>query len=230
MGLFLPPPTGFPSDNVPDPEHFLSYKGIDSRGSACQYYKAIGAVKGCDAHGIFVGAINVEDWKRTVKIGSYAAPGTTEYVATFINQVDLNLTRNHHSISYGPNHTAAYVCNHLGPPSLDSTQAEINTAIDNAVAGKNLVACVMMDSIATAGVNGGKPYTRFLIFGPSGELLPSINLDGRREKFVPGVCVACHGGDKYVGRFPENGGGGANIGSHFLPYDIGNFAFSDKPG
>ena len=102
--------------------------------------------------------------------------------------------------------------------------------IDNAVAGKNLVACVMMDSIATPGVNGGKPYTTFLIFGPSGELLPSINLDGRREKFVPGVCVACHGGDKYAGRFPENDTGGANIGAHFLPYDIGNFAFSDHPG
>ncbi len=230
VGLFLPPPTGFPSDAVPDPERFLSYKGIDSRKSACQYYKAIGAVKDCDANGNLVGAINVEDWRRKVKIGSYATAGTTEYSAVYINQVDLNLTRNQHSISYGPNHTAAYVCNHLGPPSLDSTQAEINTAIDNAVAGKNLVACVMMDSIATPGVNDGKPYTTFLIFGPSGELLPSINLDGRREKFVPGVCVACHGGDKYAGRFPEDGTGGANIGAHFLPYDIGNFAFSDKPG
>lgn len=230
VGLFLPPPSGVPSDAVPDAERFISYKGTDSRLSACQYYKAIGAVKTCDANGNFSGAVNAEDWKRTVKIGAYATPGTPEYSATFINQMDLNLTRNHHSISYGPGNTAAYVCNHLGPPTLDSTQGEINTAIDNAVAGKDLIACVMMDHRATPGVNGGQPFTRFLIFGPSGELLPSVNLDGRREKFVPGVCVACHGGDKYAGSFPKDGTGPADIGAHFQPYDVGNFAFSDKPG
>jgi hypothetical protein len=228
VGVFLPPPLG-PSDAVPDANRFFTYKGDDSRIAACQYYRAIGAVRGCDANGNFSGAINVEDWKRAVKIGAYAAPGTSEYAATFINKVDLNLTRNHHSISYGPNNTAAYVCNHLGPPSLDASQTEIDTAIDNAVAGKNLVACVMMDHRASEGVNDRRPFTRFLIFGPSGELLPSINLDGRREKFVPGVCVACHGGDKYVG-FPEDGTGAADIGAHFLPYDVGNFSFSSKPG
>ncbi len=170
-------------------------------------------MQACDDEGNFSGAINVEDWRRTVKIGAYATPGTPEYAATYINQVDLNLTRNHHSISYGPSDTAAYVCNHLGPPSLDSTQDEINTAIDNAVNNKNLVACVMMDYMVSPGVNGDQPFTRFLIFGPSGELLPSINLDGRREKFVPGVCVACHGGDKYAGKFPEDGSGAADIGA-----------------
>jgi mono/diheme cytochrome c family protein len=230
VGLFLPPPTGVPSDAVPDAERFFTYQGIDSRVGACQYYKAIGAVKGCGAGGAFISPINVEDWKRTVKIGAYATAGTPEFSATFINQVDLNLTRNHHSISYGPGKTAAYVCNHLGPPSLNATQAEIDTAIDNAVAGKNLVACVMMDHNAKSSVNGGKPFTRFLIFGPSGELLPSINLDGRREKFVPGICVACHGGSKYAGFYPTDGTGPAEIGAHFLPYDIGNFAFSSKTG
>jgi hypothetical protein len=215
---------------VPDPERFLSFRGIDSRLSACLYYKAVGAVLDCDADGNFIGAINVEDWKRVVRIGKYAIPGHPEYSAVYINQVDLNLTRNHHSISYGPTRTAAYVCNHLGTPTLDPSQADIDFAVDNAVAGKNLVACVMMDSIAQPGVGDGQPYTRFLIFGPSGQLLPSINLDGRREKFVPGVCVACHGGERYKGHFPADGSGAANIGAHFLPYDIGNFAFSSKPG
>lgn len=233
VGLFLPPPSGLPSDNVPTSEFFFGYKGVDTRRSACQYYKSVGAVQGCDAGGNFIGPINVEDWKRTVKIGAYATAGTPEYSATFVNQVDLNLTRNHRSISYGPNHTAASVCNHLGP-AVDalqrSTQAQIDAAVNAAVAGKNLVACVMMDSIATPGVNGGAAYTRYLIFGPSGELLPSINLDGRREKFVPGVCVACHGGDRYVGKFPEDGSGLPDIGAHFLPYDVGNFAFGSGPG
>jgi hypothetical protein len=169
-------------------------------------------------------------------MGPYAQAGVPEYTATYINKMDLNLTRNHHSISYGPGQTAAYVCNHLGPKTLfQTTQAEIDQVIDDAVAGRNLVACVAMDHRVSPGVNVdaqgvAQPYTRFLIFGPSGQLLSSVNLDGRGEKFVPGTCVACHGGDHYAGHFPEDGTGFANIGAHFLPYDAGNFEFSSKTG
>jgi hypothetical protein len=86
-----------------------------------------------------------------------------------------------------------------------------------------------MDYRAHTGLNGGKPFTRFYIFGPSGQLLPSVNLDTRREKFVPGTCVVCHGGDRYAGNFPT-GGKAANVGGHFLPYDTGNFEFSTAAG
>jgi len=79
------------------------------------------------------------------------------------------------------------------------------------------------------GVNNNQPFIRFLIFGPSGQLLPSINLDGRREKFVPGTCVVCHGGDHCAGKFPDDGTGAADVCGHFLPYDVGNFEFSIDP-
>lgn len=233
VGTFLPPPSGFPSDFYSSGDQFLAEKGLDTRVGACQYYKAIGAVASCDASGNPSGAINFEDWKRTVKIGSYAS-GAAEYTATYVNKVDLNLTRNHNSISYGPNQTAAYVCNHLGPPALNSSQTDVDTAVDNAVSEKNLVVCVAMDNNTTPNVNVDKngvaqPFTRFLIFGPNGQLLPSINLDGRREKFVPGTCVVCHGGDHYAGKFPEDGTGKPDVGAHFLPYDTGTFEFSSKP-
>lgn len=231
VGLFLPPPSGLPSDVLVRADGYLSEKGVDSRMGGCQYYKAVGAVKNCGTTGNLVGAISFNDWKRMVKIDEYAVAGPTEYSATYVNKADLNLTRNHHSISYAPNNTAAYVCNHLGPPfSLVTAQADIDTAIANTVDGKNLVACVAMDYTVHPGVNGGQPFIRFLIFGPSGQLLPSVNLDGRREKFVPGTCVVCHGGDHYAGKFPEDGTGFANVGAHFLPYDTGNFEFSSKAG
>ncbi len=234
VGTFLPPPSGLPSDFYPGADQFLAEKGSDTRVGACQYHKAIGAVTSCDASGNPSGAISFEDWKRTVKIDNYAS-GAPVYTATYVNKVDLNLTRNHHSVSYGANQTAAYVCNHLGPPTLNSPQSDIDTAVDNTVSGKNLVACVAMDNNVTPGVNVdshgvAQPFTRFLIFGPSGQLLPSINLDQRREKFVPGTCVVCHGGDHYAGKFPEDGTGAADVGGHFLPYDTGNFEFSSKPG
>jgi len=229
-----------PSDIVPSrPAKFLAMKGLDTRLSGCLYYKAIGAVKDCDAQGDFRGgAVSFEDWKRTVKIDQYAPSGTAQYRAVFVNRVDLNLTRDHHSVSYphsalypgttGP--TAGYVCNHVGPPfdptgSSPTHQNEVNTAIDNAVAGKNLVACVAMDYTVAPGVNNNQPFTRFLIFGPSGDLLPSVNLDGRGEKFVPGTCTVCHGGNRYAGKFPEDKTGTADLEAHFLPFDIGNFEF-----
>jgi hypothetical protein len=88
-----------------------------------------------------------------------------------------------------------------------------------------------------------EPFVRFLIFGPNGDLLASVNLDGNGEKFVPGACVACHGGTGYFalasdsdtepaasepifGGFPELGVlDGADLGSYFLPYDVDNFQF-----
>jgi hypothetical protein len=219
-----------PSDIVPlRPAKFLAMKGLDTRLSGCLYYKTIGAVWDCDTtkENFLVGAVSFEDWKRTVKIDRFAPPGA-EYRALFVNRVDLNLTREHHSVSHLES-TAGYVCNHLGPQG--PTQADVDKAIENAAAGKDLVACVAMDYTFAPGVNNGKPFTRFLIFGPSGELLPSVNLDGRGEKFVPGTCVVCHGGNKYAGKFPEDKTGTADLDAHFLPFDTGNFEFhSSRPG
>jgi mono/diheme cytochrome c family protein len=233
---FLPSPTGVPSDIVPLGDAFLAEKGLDSRVGACQYYKAVGAVQSCDSAGNFSGAITFEDWKSQVKIDYYAPTGTTVYTATYVNKEDLNVTRNHHSVSYSTNVTqnppfsyiGTYVTNHLGP-SLNPPQSEIDTVVQNAVSGLNEIASVAMDYSSAPGVNDNSPFVRFLIFGPNGQLLPSINLDQRREKFVPGACIVCHGGNRYVGKFPEDGSGLANVGAHFLPYDPYNFEFSDQP-
>jgi hypothetical protein len=237
VGTFLPPPTGFASDSLKRADGYLAFKGVDSKRSACQYYKAVGAVQGCDSQGNFTGAkLTFDAWQRAEKIGPYVKHGAKQYTAAYVNRADLNLTRQHTSVSYGPADTVAVVCNHLGPPAntpaqlLNPLQSDIDTAVANAVNGKNLVACVAMDYTATPGVNNGQPFVRFLIFGPDGTLLPSVNLDGRAEKYVPGTCVVCHGGDHYQGRFPEDGSGFANIGGHFLPYDTGNFEFSTKHG
>jgi hypothetical protein len=243
--LIWPNPTGQPSDGYPQQNWFLSYLGGDSKKSACAYYLAVGAVTGCDANGNFSGAINFTQWQKQVQIDQFATGGQVTTRATYVNAVDLNLTRSHHSILYpDAGGMATYVCNYVGPvdangkaltinlPASTITPAQqtaVNNAVDNAIAGKNLVACVAMDYESTP-INDFAQFTRFLVFGPSGELLPSVNLDGRGEKFVPGTCVACHGGDNYSGQYPTDGSGVPDIGAHFLPYDAGNFAFSNKAG
>ncbi len=231
---FLPPDSGEISSNFPRSDHFLAFKGLDNPQSACEYYRTIGAVKTCNAAGTATGAVTFEDWKAKTGLGIYKNTGVfsgqnaIEYTATYINKIDLNLTRNHHAITYvinGVNRTAAYVCNHLGPAT--DSQADVDVAIDNAIHGRNLVACVAMDYGYE--LANGKPYVRFLTFAPNGKLLMSVNLDGRGEKHIPGTCIACHGGSKYDGQFPMNKAS-ADVGAHFLPYDVGNFAFSTANG
>jgi hypothetical protein len=243
--LVWPTPTGQPSDGYPQQNWFLSYLGSDNKKSACSYYLAVGAVTACDANGNFSGGITFTQWQKQVAIDQFTPAGETTTRATYVNVIDLNLTRSHHSILH-PNAggMGSYVCNYLGPvdangkpvtvnlPASTITPAQqtaVNNAVDNANAGKNLVACVAMDYLSTP-INGFAQFTRFLVFGPNGQLLPSVNLDGRGEKFVPGTCVACHGGDNYSGQYPIGAGGPPDIGAHFLPYDAGNFAFSNKAG
>jgi hypothetical protein len=252
---------GRQTDNsIGPPPRFLAFKGLDTRAGACQYYKAVGAVADCDTAGNYQGAtLTFDKWRADTGIDS---PFATRGV--FVNKTDLNLTRDHHLIWNGGDQLAAYVCNHSGPapdPDSDPTglfpsPAAVDAAIDAVLQmdashpqGQNLVACVAMDRMGKD-VNGrpvlghtGLPFARFLIFGPNGDLLPSVNLDGNGEKFVPGACVACHGGTNYFalasgppfnlpaaskplfGGFPEDGSGGNDLLSYFLPFDVDNFEF-----
>jgi hypothetical protein len=216
-----------PSDTVPGANHFLTIKGVDSKVSACNYYRTIGAVQSCDSSGKPAGGINFDFWKKLNGMAPYnTAPETS---ALFVNKVDLNLTRDHHGISYSANEAAMYVCNY--PGTADQNASTIDGAIDTALSNHNLVACVAMDYRVVPGVNANQPFTRFFTFGPSGNLLLSINLDGRGEKFMPGTCVACHGGNNYAGRYSDGVAPTvADIGAHFLPFDVHNFAFSDHSG
>ena len=208
------PSSPLPSDEFAEPERYLAAKGLDTRTSACQYYKAIRALRDCDAHGNPHGTLTFGRWKKAHGFKK----GATEYQAAFRNVADLNLVREHHATNAADGDVAYYVCNHA-----QST---------GALPDGNLVACVAMDYSAVRGVNDNKPFTKYLTFGPSGKLLLSVSLDGRGEKFMPGTCVACHGGDGYHGHFPEQGvtQRDANIGAYFLPFDLDNYEYATQPG
>ncbi|MBQ5963905.1 hypothetical protein [Massilia sp. ZL223] len=216
---------GAQSREMPDADHFLTYKGRDTRLSACMYYRSIGAASGCDAQGNMTDAISFDDWKRKHRFAPFGG-SNTEVRANYINRWDLNLVRRMVATSNSPDSMAFYVCNHPGPDG--SSQIEIDQVLDTGLKGENQVACVAMEWTSSPGVNNGVPFTKFLTFAPNGSLLPSINLDGRGEKYMPGACVACHGGTQYNGRFPEKGNPSPFLGSRFLPFDTGNYLFGSS--
>jgi mono/diheme cytochrome c family protein len=217
---------GAQSKALPNPDHFLTYKGKDTRLSACMYYRSIGAAGDCDAQGNMIRPVSFDDWKRRHQFKPFAG-SNTEVAATYINRWDLNLVRRMVATSTAPDSIAFYVCNHPGPDG--TTQIEIDQVLDTARRQENMVACVAMEWSTSPGVNDGLPFTKFLTFAPDGALLPSINLDGRGEKYMPGACVACHGGTKYNGRFPDAGNPSPLLGARFLPFDTANYLFSARP-
>lgn len=213
------------SASLPGAEQFLTYKGQDSRQSSCAYYKSFGAVGACDSQGNPTAAISFNDWKRARKLSPYNGLNA-ETSATYVNKMDLNLVRRMVATKVASNDIAFYVCNHPGP--LTTSQLEVDQVIDTALSDLKQVACVAMEFAVTPGTNNNQPFTKFLTFGPDGRLLLSINLDGRGEKFMPGACVACHGGSQYRGSFPSIGTPSPNLGSNFLPFDTGNFLFASR--
>jgi hypothetical protein len=226
-GQMVVPLNDASSNASPGADHFLTFKGRDTALSACMYYRALGATRDCAADGRMIDPITFNDWKRARKFSPYTA-GNTEVSAIYINKMDLNLVRRMTATQSGPNDISFYVCNNPGPEG--TSQREIDSTIDTALAEQKLVACVAMEWSTTTGVNAGKPYTKFLTFGPDGRLLPSVNLDGRGEKYLPGACVACHGGAQYNGRFPERGNPSAFLGSGFLGFDTANYFFGSAAG
>ncbi len=226
-GIEVLPEANAHSSTQPGSTQFLTHKGFDTRLSACKYYKSFGAVADCDAQGNMVNPISLDDWKRQHALSPYNQ-GNTEVSATYINRRDLNLVRKMVATQSAPNKIAFVVCNHPGPET--DNPREIDAVVDTAMANEKLVACVAMEHSPTPGRSGGQAFTKFLTFGPGGRLIASVNLDGRGEKFMPGACVACHGGASYMGRFPELGNPSPDLKSSFLAFDTGNYAFSSRPG
>lgn len=226
-GQMVLPLPGAVSNTSPGADHFLTYKGRDTALSACMYYRSLGAVQGCAADGALINPISLDDWKRANGFAPYAQ-GNTEVAATYINKMDLNLVRRMTATRSASGDIAFIVCNNPGPDT--SLQAEIDDVVDTATRGEKLVACVAMEWSATGGVNNSQRFTKFLTFGPDGRLLPSVNLDGRGEKYMPGTCVACHGGTQYAGKFPEQGNPSPFLGAAFLGFDLSNYFFSGARG
>lgn len=80
---------------------------------------------------------------------------------------------------------------------------------------------------------GLTPYTRFYVYAPNGQRLTKVDLDGRGEKHVPGVCMNCHGGSygnktqlrdhvAATGEWPTG-----DLGSRFLPFALDSYVYDD---
>jgi CSLREA domain-containing protein len=180
------------------PPPWLSLMGIGTPADAAAYYSAINA------------PANFNAWKTL-----YGFPAG-EVRATYYNAGDLGFGREMHCRQAGAD-VACYVVNHgIGvgaPPELSADAAANN---------QNTLAAVAM--VWHAGQAGQPNEVQFYIYNTlTGARLNSVGLDGQGEKYLPQLCLACHGATATV---PIT----AVVGAHFLPFDIASFRYSAKPG
>ena len=77
----------------------------------------------------------------------------------------------------------------------------------------------------------GPPFTKFFAFSPEGYRALAADLDqSGTPKFLPGLCMVCHGGD--AGKLTPKAlaAGHGNVGGRFIPFDLESFRYSAEVG
>jgi hypothetical protein len=142
--------------------------------------------------------------------------------AAYLNRNDLGLGRDMHCLQQS-DAVACYVTNY-GNPDGSPGNSELAWRADRARAG----ATVAMEYSAIEGSADPTKMVKFFVFrGGTGnaERIDGVDLDGRGEKFVPGLCVVCHGGN-YVpalGANPQPSEG--ELGASFREFDLATYGY-----
>lgn len=202
-----------PAGAVPaDANRFLTFLNQSSplfqetQESADAYYAAVDplALK-----------VNLNAWKSAngFDLGADAR-------AVYRNAADLGFGRVMSMRTNNDGSAAAYVENYA---TLNEAVVAVESGIRN-----GLLATVAMEHSTHPDDPNGAMYTKFYTFDGNDERVTKIDLDGRGEKFQPGLCVVCHGGQPNPlvnGIYPDNG----DTGAQFLPWDLDTFEYSENP-
>lgn len=164
--------------------------GIESKLSAENYYKCIDPLDQ---------ATTLSDWLAQAGYDDNA----DDVVRTnYVNNYDLNFGRDMYVRQDDLGNVYSYVVNY---PTLENT-----------LSNRNDFAVVVVEFSAAPTGNcgdgtfaendGGKKIVKFYAYVPdetTGEYVrtPTMNFDGRGERALPGVCIACHFGDDNTHEF-----------------------------
>jgi hypothetical protein len=138
----------------------------DRNSYATAYYTAIAA------------DLDLTTWKNRNEFSA-----GDDAAAFYYNAGDLEFGRSMHMNRRSDGGIAYYVTNY-------------ETA-DKAFTGApgDVIATVAMEySKYPSGIAGAPRFTKFYVFNKDGNLVNSAELDSRGDKYVPGLCVMCHGG------------------------------------
>ena len=184
-----------------------SFRGGDDNATA--YYKVIDPNNDRDTF---------DKWKQTNGMTNPQGDPTIHH-ATYFNAGDLG---------FGRDMYVRVAKNQEGKVRFAASYVQNYVSVNDAVNGKNLLATVAMEYGPPANNPSGPRFTKFYVFDKNGQRLKKIDLDGRGEKFVPGLCNTCHGGKPKLGGFHgslaqyENKG---DTGGKWIPWDLDTYEY-----
>ena len=153
------------------------------------------------------------DWKNRNEF-----PNGDDATAFYFNAGDLELGRSMHMNHRSDGGIAYYVTNFA--------------SADKAFGGDpaDVIATVAMEySKFPSAVAGAPKFTKFYVFDKNGFRVNKAELDNRGDKYVPGLCVVCHGGTLPADIAAASPPG--NTDSRFIPFDLKSFDTSPlQPG
>ncbi|WP_394821277.1 hypothetical protein [Pendulispora albinea] len=187
-----------PQDPNPTYLSYLSNPGANDAAKdayASTYYTAIGA----DA--------DLTAWKNRNDFGA-----GDDASAFYFNAGDLEFGRSMHMRRRADGSIAYYVTNFK---NADLALGGLST---------DVIATVAMEYSAYPSVLPGAPkFTKFYVFDKTDARVNKAELDNRGDKYVPGLCMVCHGGT-----FPADITAGptpGDVAARFIPFDLKSFAY-----
>jgi hypothetical protein len=212
--------TGSGAPVLVDVEELRQALNLESKLSAKNYYKCIDPLEK---------ATTFADW--LVSAG-FTGKNDGDVNTKYVNNYDLGFGRDMHIRKDANGNVYSYVTNY-------------NT-LENTLHNRNEFAIVVMEySPAPTGNCGDAPdvtapdsakkIVKFFAYIPdvkSGGYIraESMNFDGRGEKYLPGVCTACHYGNNHTKEFNTLGAiaaTNADLDSSFMPWDLDAFLYTN---
>ena len=205
----------------------------ESAATAAAYYRAVDPLNR---------RTTLEDWLVVAGItdasGQFIAPAGELQHTTYVNNYDLGFTRDMFvRVDPTNGNVYAYVNNFAALRPAILRNADPNRPDDD------VIATVVMEYTPAEQDPDGPPvvdpdqkFTKFFVYIPdqlgqgSQVRVNSLNFDGRGEKWVPGACTPCHGGDTRALSpfnnelvYPFHG----DLDAAFLPWDLDSLLYVD---
>jgi hypothetical protein len=214
--------------NEPTATAFLAFKGVGDQAQADAYYAAVDPLgnretlrEWWETNGFQFPDVN---GSGTLDEPDFAEPPTNAVRTSYLNNNDLGSGRDMYFLKRADGTVAAYVTNY-GLFNQDHGNADL------AASRTDPGATVCMEYSPVEGEPTGTRIVKFFVFAGNGNGLnatrqTSADLDGFGAKFVPNLCLNCHGGNYSP---PASGPSFANIdmGSSFRELDIATYKFPE---
>lgn len=223
------------------PNQFLFFFSTPTSGELtnCQNGGIDPTTCGQNSANAYYAAVDPNNLRTTLTdfyaVAGFNPDGTGGTRASYMNDNDLGFGRDMHFIQTG-GFMFSYVTNYLNNPTDPNTcvvQDPQNAQLAADQTASNVTATVVMEwapvgwqgpSTSPGSIQGQTPFVKFFVYDPAGNRINAAALDPYGAKFVPNLCLNCHGGTGN-GWDTSSSSNSANVGASFLPFDLETYKY-----